>query len=182
MGLIKACGSECFCHPFVRLPRISGKAKCDTSASFHHPSYLSQPSDGLRPELHRVERRRFIEAVVIKWQAFHRTVPEFHTTIFDGGRVPSTSLLDHLLGLINARDAPRPLRQALNNHARSEAHLQHRSFGVTSRRWVIQPPQSALVRAMMTPPNLPSIPWGRPNARIRMLRISLIDRSLLEHD
>jgi hypothetical protein len=56
---------------------------------------------------------------------FHTTVPEFHATIFDGGRVPSMSLLDHLSGLINARDAPRPLCQALNNHASSEAHLQH---------------------------------------------------------
>jgi len=35
------------------------------------------------------------------------------------------------------------------------------------------------MRAMMTPPNLPRVPWSRPNARIRMLRISLIDRCRL---
>jgi hypothetical protein len=33
---------------------------------------------------------------------------------------------------------------------------------------VTQVRQSALMRAMTIPPNLPRMPWGRPNARLKM--------------
>src|SRR2546423_12233247 len=74
-----------------------------------------------------LDRQRLIKGVAIKWQALHRTAPQVNTTALDSGCVPSTSLLDHLLRLINARDIPRcgQLRQALNHHSRSETHFQH---------------------------------------------------------
>jgi hypothetical protein len=31
------------------------------------------------------------------------------------------------------------------------------------------------MRAMMMPPNFPRRPWGRPNMRIKMLRMTRID-------
>ena len=40
-----------------------------------------------------------------------------------------------------------------------------------------QAPNSAFIRAMMIPPNLPSIPRGRPNVRINKFRVALIDGS-----
>jgi hypothetical protein len=40
-----------------------------------------------------------------------------------------------------------------------------------------QAPQASFVRAMMTPPNLPGIPFGWPNIRLKTFRMMLIDRS-----
>src|SRR6185437_5096620 len=47
------------------------------------------------------------------------------------------------------------------------------SPGRTSRRPATQAPQSAFMRAMITPPNRPRMPRGRPNARMKMVRIML---------
>jgi hypothetical protein len=40
-----------------------------------------------------------------------------------------------------------------------------------------QAPHAAFARAMMVPPNLPRTPCGRPNIRITMVCIMLIDRN-----
>lgn len=66
-------GDECFRQSFVRLPRIGRKAKRDPASRFHDAPYFLQSSHGVRPDLHRVDRQRLINAVVIEWQALHGT-------------------------------------------------------------------------------------------------------------
>src|ERR671918_362686 len=48
------------------------------------------------------------------------------------------------------------------------------SRGWTSSRLITERANAALVRAMMMPPNLPSVPVGRPNMRIKVLSSTLI--------
>ena len=120
--LREASGDECFRQSFVRLPGVGRKANRDPASRFHDAPYFSQSSHGVRPDLHRVDGQRLINAVVIEWQAHHGTVPQVDATALDSGRVPSASLLNHLPRLIDARDMPRcrQLRKALNNQSGSE--------------------------------------------------------------
>jgi len=102
----EASDHKCFCQPLVRLPRIGRKAKRNSGAGLHDPSHFSQTDGRIRPDLHGVNRQRLIKAVVIEWQANHGATPQVDTTVLDGGRVPSASLLDHLTRRINPRDMP----------------------------------------------------------------------------
>jgi hypothetical protein len=71
-----------------------------------------------------------------------------------------------------------PASPLLNNHSRSEAHFQHPVIWRDFKK-VGDPGAAIDVHAGHDDaPNLPRVPWGRPNARIRMFRIRLIDRSL----
>ena len=73
----------------------------------------------------------------------------------------------------------RQLRQALKNDSWSEADSQHAVICCDLKK-VGDPGAGIGIRAGHDEtPNLPRTPSGRPNARIRMLCISLIGRSRL---
>jgi hypothetical protein len=93
-------------------------------------------------------------------KALHGTVPQVDTTPLDSGCVPSASLVNHLPRLINARYMPRcrELRQALNNHSGAETHFQHAVVWSDLKEVADPGAQSAFIRAMMMPPNLPRTP------------------------
>src|SRR5262249_37365032 len=83
-------GSICehFWHAALRLPRIGGETECYAAARLKGTSHLSQPSPGVWPHLHGVNRQSFIEGLVCKRQALHRAVSHIDPTTLDGLRIP----------------------------------------------------------------------------------------------
>ena len=125
MRLGKAGSGECFRQPFAWLPRIASEPEPDPGARFHHPSNFAQTSDGVRPDLHRVDRYRFIKNVAVKWQALDGATSQVNTTARNGLCVSSACLPNHLLRRIDTGYMRRQVRQSLNNDAGTETYFQH---------------------------------------------------------
>src|SRR5262249_18494789 len=103
----KASSREHFRQAALRLPRIGGETERNAAARLEDPSHLSQPSPGIRPDLHGVNRQSFIEALVCKWQVLHRAMPQVDPTTLDRLRIPSGGLRDHCLRIIHAGNISR---------------------------------------------------------------------------
>ena len=61
------------------------------------------------------------------------------------------------------------VRETVNNDAGPEAHLQYAIVCRDLRESITQAPNSAFIRAMMRPPNMPKPPCRRPNMRVRIV-------------
>jgi hypothetical protein len=90
------------------LPRIRRKAQSNPATASYDPPDLSQACASIRPELHGIDRHRFIEGVVRERQARRRAEPQVNATAFDCLGVPSRRLCDHFDGRIDSRDCDGP--------------------------------------------------------------------------
>jgi hypothetical protein len=79
-SLCETSGAKGFCDSPVGLSRMPREAKGDPAAKFHYPTNLPQACLCVRPDLHRVDRQRLVEALVIERQAFHGTVLQIDAT------------------------------------------------------------------------------------------------------
>src|SRR5208283_376319 len=62
----EASGHEYLPQAFAPLPRIRSKTEGDPAAGSCDPPNFSQPGHGIRPDLHRVDRHRFITTALSK--------------------------------------------------------------------------------------------------------------------
>ena len=74
-------------HSTFRLSRMPSESERNPAAWLHDAPYLSQPSHGIRPHLHGVDRQSAIESFVFKRQPLYRTLPQVDPTSFNPLRV-----------------------------------------------------------------------------------------------
>src|SRR6195256_53064 len=87
-----------------RLSRMACKAERQRAARLEHAMDLAQAADRIRPCLHGVDGERPVEGAVGERQMLDRAALQADPAMRNRLRVPGGGLLDHLHGLIDARD------------------------------------------------------------------------------
>jgi hypothetical protein len=165
---------EEFLYPGLGPAGIRSEAQGNAATRSGHAAYLTQSGHHIWPDLHGIDCQHRIEGGVFERQVLHRAMAQVDNATRD--RFSVRALACCTISLEQSTPVTRPADLARSWMPTPGPNPTSSTFsrGCTSSRLITERANAALVRAMMMPPNLPSVPIGRPNIRIKVLLSTLI--------